>query len=62
MHVIARAKEAIDALSKALKDGNLHVEGAETVVKAKFEEIPQVWGRLFTGHNTGKLITQIADL
>ena len=43
--------------------GKLEVNGAEVVVdlRGKFEEVPKVWERLFTGANKGKLVTKLAD-
>ncbi|KAK1924017.1 hypothetical protein DB88DRAFT_540101 [Papiliotrema laurentii] len=46
-------------LKKWLEDGTLTNTDAETVVEAKFEEIPEVYQRLFTGGNQGKLITKL---
>ena len=58
----SRLGEAIQGLSGALKSGQLKLEGAETLIKSPFEGIPETWGTLFTGGNTGKLVTQIAEL
>merc|ERR1711977_449785 len=44
---------------KALADGKLQVEGGEHIVKASFEEIPKTWMQLFSGSNTGKLVTAL---
>jgi NADPH-dependent curcumin reductase CurA len=54
--------QGIAALSSALKQGKIDLTDAETLVKAQFEEIPSVWGRLFVGGNKGKLVTQIAEM
>ncbi|GAA5906133.1 hypothetical protein JCM5296_000105 [Sporobolomyces johnsonii] len=51
--------EATEQLTKAIKEGKFSTEGAETKVPASFEEVPQVWQRLFVGGNQGKLITQL---
>ncbi|RAL01318.1 MDR family NADP-dependent oxidoreductase [Aspergillus ibericus CBS 121593] len=49
-------------LIQAWKDGKLVVDDAtETVVEAKFEDIPGVWMKLFDGSNTGKLTTKLAE-
>ena len=60
---ISRFPEAYKSLREAVVTGKLEVKGAETVVdlRGKFEEIPKVWKGLFTGANTGKLITKLAD-
>ncbi|EGO01233.1 hypothetical protein SERLA73DRAFT_179361 [Serpula lacrymans var. lacrymans S7.3] len=55
-----RAGEAVEALSKAVEEGKMTVEGAETLVETDFSNIPEVWLRLFQGQNVGKLVTQIA--
>lgn len=57
-----RRGEGIQVISSAIKEGKLSVAGGETVVRTGFEKVPEVWMRLFRGENTGKLVTQIADL
>lgn len=54
-----RSGEAIDVFKKALSDGKLQIEEGEQVVKAKFEDVPKTWLKLFSGENTGKLVTAI---
>ena len=54
-----RFDEAIEALTVAVQEGK--VLAAELIVKASFEEIPSVWGRLYTGETRGKLITELVD-
>ncbi|EJD02817.1 NAD-binding protein [Fomitiporia mediterranea MF3/22] len=58
-----RLGEAEEALTAAAVAGKLILNSAETVVDVhgKVEEIPRVWNGLFTGVNTGKLITKVAD-
>ncbi|KAI7652264.1 hypothetical protein KC318_g15110, partial [Hortaea werneckii] len=56
---LSKAGEALDKFKKALADGKLQVEGGEQIVKASFEEIPKTWMQLFSGSNTGKLITAL---
>ncbi|EJC97501.1 NAD-binding protein [Fomitiporia mediterranea MF3/22] len=58
-----RLGEAEEALASAVVAGKLVLDGAETVVDihGKVEEIPRVWNGLFTGANTGKLITKLAE-
>jgi NADPH-dependent curcumin reductase CurA len=50
---------AVEKLAKAVTDGTFVVEGSETVREVSFDEIPKVWRGLFTGANTGKLVTKI---
>ena len=55
-----KGPEATGELVQAWKDGKLQVDDAnETVVGTKFEDIPQTWMGLFSGVNTGKLITKL---
>ncbi|EJD03062.1 NAD-binding protein [Fomitiporia mediterranea MF3/22] len=58
-----RMGEAEQALGGALRSGKLILHGAETLVdiQGRIEEIPRVWGGLFAGVNTGKLVTKVAD-
>lgn len=43
-----------------IKDGKIKlVEGGETVKEAKLEDVPKVWQLLYTGGNSGKLVTKI---
>lgn len=60
LHFMHRIQEALDFISLALKEGKLKIE--ETVVRASIEELPMIWMRLFSGENSGKLISQVADL
>ncbi|KAF5353028.1 hypothetical protein D9757_011858 [Collybiopsis confluens] len=57
-----RRDEAIQVLSSAVKEGKFSASDGETLVRSSFEKVPEVWMRLFRGENTGKLVTQIADL
>lgn len=41
-----------------VQEGKIKVD-KETVVEAKFEDIPKVWGRLFTGETQGTLVTKL---
>ena len=60
---LSRAPEAIAALRKALEEGKLkHDPKGETLVRVgSIEEVPQVWSKLFSGGNIGKLVTQVSD-
>ncbi|KAG1841051.1 hypothetical protein C8R48DRAFT_781506 [Suillus tomentosus] len=54
------ATEAFPDITGALQRGDITLERAEDIVEAPFVDIPKVWGRLFTGANTGKLVTKLA--
>lgn len=43
----------------AVADGRIKLGDAETVVEARIEEQPEIWMRLFSGGNQGKLITKL---
>lgn len=51
--------EARKVMQKALEEGKLQIEGGEQLVKTKFEDIPKTWMLLFSGGNTGKLVTDL---
>ena len=43
-----------------VKAGKIKIgEDSETVVPTAFEDVPKTWQMLFTGGNTGKLVTQL---
>lgn len=43
----------------AVADGRIKLQDAETLVEARIEEQPEIWMRLFSGGNQGKLITDL---
>ena len=52
--------ETIGLFIEALKDGKLKISDEnEQVVPTKFEDVPKTWLNLFTGGNTGKLVTKL---
>ncbi|KAL6249476.1 quinone oxidoreductase [Rhinocladiella similis] len=52
--------EALKVFRQAIQDGKLKIgEGNETVVPTKFEDVPKTWLKLFSGDNTGKLVTKL---
>jgi NADPH-dependent curcumin reductase CurA len=61
MDYLDRMDEATSALTKAIEEGKLKIDGAETIVdvKGNIEDIPKVWVGLFEGTNKGKLVTKI---
>ncbi|RMZ89190.1 hypothetical protein DV736_g3585, partial [Chaetothyriales sp. CBS 134916] len=55
-----RARETQELFIKSFKEGKLKIDhNSETVVPAKFEEIPKTWRMLFSGGNQGKLLTKL---
>ncbi|KAF7549737.1 hypothetical protein G7046_g8249 [Stylonectria norvegica] len=54
-----KAPEVLQELIGAVADGRIKLQDAETVVEARIEEQPEVWMRLFSGGNQGKLITKL---
>lgn len=53
--------QAIQVLRQAIEDGTLDLQGSEHVVDTKFEDVPAVWLSLFSGANTGKLISKLVS-
>ena len=52
--------EHVNELKKAAAEGKLKVgEENQHVVDTKFEDVPKTWVQLFSGGNTGKLVTKI---
>lgn len=54
------APRALKALQNAIAEGKLKLD-KETIERSEIKDIPQTWLKLFSGGNTGKLVTQIAD-
>ncbi|KAF1345718.1 hypothetical protein BDV97DRAFT_384605 [Delphinella strobiligena] len=56
----AQMPKIIEDLTQAYKDGKIQI-GAEneTIIAGGFEDIPKTWLKLFSGANTGKLVTKI---
>lgn len=55
-----RRREMQQYLLKGVEEGKLKIgEENQHVVPAKFEDVPEVWTKLFGGGNTGKLITKV---
>lgn len=51
---------ALKVFRQGIQDGKLKIgEGNETVVPTKFEDVPKTWLKLFSGDNTGKLVTKL---
>ena len=50
----------VDELKRAAAEGKLKIGvESEHVVETAFEDVPKTWVKLFSGENTGKLITKI---
>ncbi|KAJ5239989.1 hypothetical protein N7468_004608 [Penicillium chermesinum] len=59
LHLLSGARAA---LVEAWQNGKLLLgEQAETVVDTNFSDIPRTWSMLYSGGNTGKLITKLKD-
>ncbi|KPI34417.1 2-alkenal (NADP(+)-dependent) [Cyphellophora attinorum] len=55
-------KEVTDLLVREWSAGNLVLrDDNETIVDTVFEDIPKTWALLFTGGNTGKLLTRLVE-
>ncbi|KAI1874208.1 uncharacterized protein JN550_002787 [Neoarthrinium moseri] len=50
---------ALQELIAAAADGRLDLSDAETVVQGTLEQQPEIWTRLYTGDNKGKLVTKL---
>lgn len=56
----AKIPQVFAELTQAYKDGKIKLsDDNETVITTGFEGIPETWMKLFSGVNTGKLITKI---
>ncbi|KAK9797984.1 hypothetical protein SCARD494_03156 [Seiridium cardinale] len=51
---------ALQEMIAAAADGRLDLSDAETVMEGPLEKQPEIWTRLFTGDNKGKLVTKLA--
>ncbi|KAK9776418.1 putative nadp-dependent leukotriene b4 12-hydroxydehydrogenase protein [Seiridium cardinale] len=54
-----KAPMILQELIGAAADGRIKLQDGETVVEARIEEQPEIWMRLFSGQNQGKLITKL---
>lgn len=61
--LLVLTRQYIGSLVTWMKEGKIQViDGkSETVKESKIEGIPEVWKLLFTGGNSGKLITKLID-
>ncbi|POS80925.1 hypothetical protein DHEL01_v200692 [Diaporthe helianthi] len=54
-----KAPQILGELIGAAADGTIKLDQGETVVEARIEEQPEIWMRLFSGNNQGKLLTKL---
>ncbi|KAI1383460.1 NAD(P)-binding protein [Hypoxylon trugodes] len=54
-----KAPAILQELIGAAADGRIKLQDGETVVEARIEEQPEIWMRLFSGGNQGKLLTKL---
>ncbi|KAI1498746.1 hypothetical protein F5X99DRAFT_392540 [Biscogniauxia marginata] len=54
-----KAPGILQELIGAVADGRIKLHDAETTVEGRIEEQPEIWTRLFSGFNQGKLITKL---
>lgn len=54
-----KAPQILGELIGAAADGTIKLDQGETVVEARIEEQPEIWMRLFSGKNQGKLLTKL---
>ena len=60
LDAVPQIPKLVGELTQAYKDGKLKIgKENETVVPTNFEGIPKTWLQLFSGVNTGKLVTKI---
>ncbi|KAG1738039.1 hypothetical protein EDB19DRAFT_1909479 [Suillus lakei] len=53
------ATEGFPDIASAFQRGDVTLEHAEEIVEVPFTDVPRVWGMLFTGSNSGKLVTKL---
>ena len=54
-----KAPQILGELIGAAADGRIKLQDSETVVEARIEDQPEMWMRLFSGGNRGKLVTKL---
>lgn len=52
-------RSTVMTVPKWVQNGTISTKACETVVQAKFQELPTVFQELFTRANQGKLITEL---
>lgn len=63
LDALPKIKEIQGDLGSWIKDGKVKIEEgkSQTTKEAKIEQVPEVWKLLFTGGNSGKLVTKLVD-
>jgi NADPH-dependent curcumin reductase CurA len=57
---LSKAGDTLKLFRQAIQEGKLKIgDENETVVSTRFEDVPKTWLKLFSGENTGKLVTKI---
>lgn len=59
MMLQGKYEKAVKDLAQWLKEGKITTEDKEMIVDAPVSKCPEVWQRLFSGQNRGKLITKV---
>ncbi|KAI3396025.1 hypothetical protein diail_521 [Diaporthe ilicicola] len=54
-----KSPQILGELIGAAADGRIKLDNGETIVEARIEEQPEIWMRLFSGQNQGKLLTKL---
>ncbi|KAJ0115887.1 hypothetical protein J7T55_004056 [Diaporthe amygdali] len=54
-----KVSQILAELIGAAADGRIKLDHGETIVEARIEEQPEIWMRLFSGQNQGKLLTKL---
>ncbi|KAK7727877.1 quinone oxidoreductase [Diaporthe eres] len=54
-----KVPQMLEELIGAAVDGRIKLDHGETIVEARIEEQPEIWMRLFSGQNQGKLLTKL---
>ncbi|WWC96604.1 hypothetical protein V866_003473 [Kwoniella sp. B9012] len=53
--------QAVSELAQWIRGGTISNTESETVIEGKFEDIPEIYNKLFSGGNRGKLITRLVS-
>ncbi|OCF75336.1 hypothetical protein I204_04191 [Kwoniella mangroviensis CBS 8886] len=53
--------QAVSELAQWIRDGTISNTESESVIEGEFEDIPEIYDKLFSGGNKGKLITKLVS-
>lgn len=59
MMLQGKYETAVKNLGKWIKEGKITTDDKEMIVPVPVSKCPEVWQRLFSGQNRGKLITKV---